>query len=414
MGYFLGVSFKILEIDFGDTPVLSDIKIRTLKAKDKQYKVADGRGLFVVVTPTGSKYWRLRYHFASKEKSLAIGTYPDISLSEARDKAHEARKMLANFIDPSIEKQHKKRALKLAATNTFETIAREWYQKHLSQWVESHGERILNRLEKDVFPYVGKRPITELSAPDILTVLQRVENRGAIETAHRIHQNFGQIFRYAIATGYTESDPCPHLKGALKPVKQNHYASIRDPKKIGELLRAINSYEGFCVTKCALRLAPLVFVRPGELRTAEWKEFDFEAAEWRIPASKMKMREQHIVPLARQSIVILKELHMLTKKSIYVFPSIRSANRPMSENTITGALRRLGYTSEEMTGHGFRSIASTILNEQGWKPDAIERQLAHAERNNIRAAYSHAEYLPERREMMQAWADSLELLTNQI
>lgn len=387
---------------------LTDAKVRSLKASEKQYKVADGRGLFLVITTSGSKYWRFRYRFVGKEKSLAIGIYPDVSLSEARDKAHEARKMLANDIDPGVEKQNKKRARKLAAANTFETIAREWFQKNSTRWIDSHGKRIMNRLEKDVFPFVGKRPITELSAPEILTVLQRIENRGAIETAHRTHQNFGQIFRYAIATGYAQNDPSPHLRGALKPIQQKHHASIIDPKKIGELLRAINSYEGFFATKCALRFAPLVFVRPGELRQAEWSEINLDSAEWRIPAVKMKMREQHIVPLAKQAIAILQELHMLTGNSKYVFPSIRASKRPMSENTVLGALRRLGYTTDEMTGHGFRSMASTLLNEQGWNRDAIERQLAHAERNNIRAAYNYAEYLPERRKMMQHWADYLD------
>ncbi len=393
---------------------LTDTKVRSLKARDKQYKVADGRGLFLVITPGSSKYWRFRYRFVDREKSLAIGIYPDVSLSEARDKAHEARKMLANDIDPGAEKQNKKLARKLAAANTFETIAREWFQKNSAKWVESHGGRVLNRLEKDVFPYIGKRPITELSAPEILSVLQRIENRGAIETAHRTHQNFGQIFRYAIATGYAQNDPSPHLRGALKPIQQRHHASITDPKAIGNLLRAINSYEGFFVTKCALRLAPLFFVRPGELRKAEWSEFNFETAEWRIPPSKMKMREMHIVPLSTQTIAILLELRALTGKGKYVFPGVRTSKRPMSENTVTGALRRLGYTSDEMTGHGFRSMACTILNEQGWNRDAIERQLAHAERNNIRAAYNYAEYLPERRKMMQEWADYLDSLVNNI
>ena len=392
---------------------LTDTKVRSLKGKEKQYKVADGRGLFLVITPTGSKYWRFRYRFVSREKSLALGIYPDVSLGDARNKAHEARKMLANDIDPSAEKQSKKRARKLAAENTFETVSREWYQKSTSQWVDSHGDRIIRRLEKDVFPFVGKRPITEISAPEILTVLQRIENRGAIETAHRAHQNFGQIFRYAIAAGYATDDPSPHLRGALKPVQQRHHASITDPKAIGDLLRAINSYEGFFATKCALQLAPLFFVRPGELRKAEWDEFNFETAEWRIPPEKMKMRALHIVPLSTQAITILQELHMLTGNGQYVFPSVRTSKRPMSENTVTGALRRLGYTSDEMTGHGFRSMACTILNEQGWNRDAIERQLAHAERNNIRAAYNYAEYLPERRKMMQDWANYLgELTTN--
>jgi len=271
-----------------------------------------------------------------------------------------------------------------------------------------HGERILRRLEVDIFPWIGKRPISEIMAPEILAALRRIENRGAIETAHRAHQNVSQVFRYAIATGRAERDPSADLRGALEPVKKRHLASITDPKAIGDLLRAINDYKGFFVTKCALRLAPLVFVRPGELRKAEWKEINFENAEWRIPAEKMKMRSVHIVPLSMQAIAILKEVESLTGHGKYVFTGVRTIHRPMSENTVTGALRRLGYTSDEMTGHGFRSMASTLLNEQGWNRDAIERQLAHSERNDIRAAYNYAEYLPERRKMMQYWADYLD------
>jgi integrase len=299
-----------------------------------------------------------------------------------------------------------------AAENSFQLVALEWYAKFSTKWVASHGDRTLRRLEKDVFPWIGNRPICEIKAPELLTVLRRIENRGAIETAHRIHQICEQVFRYAIATGKAERDISSDLRGALPPTRKRHHATIVEPKKIAELLKAIQSYEGYFVTKCALQLAPLFFVRPGELRKAEWSEFNFETAEWRIPAEKMKMRATHIVLLCAQAISILRELETLTGNSQYVFPSIRTLRRPMSDNTVLGALRRLGYSKDEMTGHGFRSMASTLLNEQGWNRDAIERQLAHAERNNIRAAYNYAEYLPERRKMMQHWADYLDTLTN--
>jgi len=386
---------------------LTDTEVRNIKPRERPFKLADEKGLFLLVNPTGSKYWRFKYRFAGKEKLLSIGVYPDISLKEARNKRDSARKLLANDMDPGLAKQVSKRALKSATENTFEAIAHEWIVKFASKWTPDHRERILRGLEKDIFPWLGGRPISEITASEILTTLQRIESRGAHETAHRAQQKCGQIFRYAIATGRTQRDPSADLRGALAPVKKEHLASITDPSKISELLRAINQYEGFFATKCALRLAPLFFVRPGELRHAEWSEFNFETCEWRIPAEKMKMREMHIVPLSTQAISILRELQPYTGDGKYLFPSIRSSKRPMSENTITGALRRLGYTKEEMTGHGFRSMASTLLNEQGWNRDAIERQLAHGERNKIRAAYNYAQYLPERREMMQAWADYL-------
>jgi integrase len=389
---------------------LTDTKVRSVKSREKSYKIADGRGLFLVIKPNGSKYWRFRYHFGDKEKLLAIGIYPDVSLADARRKRDEARKLLADDIDPGIAKQLKKRAKKLAAENSFESIAREWNIKFASKWTPEHGAKILLRLEKDIFPWLGHRPIIEITAPELLAVLRRIENRGAIETAHRTLQNCSQIFRYAIATGRAERDVSADLRGAIPPVKKRHLASITDPKAIGDLLRALNDYNGHFATKCALQLAPLVFVRPGELRKAEWSEFNFETAEWRIPPEKMKMRITHIVPLSAQALAILREIQALTGNGKYVFPSLRTLSRPMSNNAVLGALRRLGYAKDEMTGHGFRSMASTLLNEQGWNRDAIERQLAHAERNNIRAAYNYAEYLPERRKMMQHWADYLENL----
>lgn len=391
---------------------LTDTKVRTVKPKEKPFKIADGKGLFLVVQPNGSKYWRFRYRFADKEKLLALGIYPDVTLADARRKRDEARKQLADDIDPGMAKQLKKLAKKQVAENSFESVTREWHIKFSSKWTPEHGAKILTRLEKDVFPWLGHRPITEITAPELLTVLRRIENRGAIETAHRTHQNCGQIFRYAIAIGKAERDVSADLRGAIPPVKKRHLASITDPKSIGNLLRAIKGYNGFLVTKCALQLAPLVFVRPGELRKAEWSEINFETAEWRIPPEKMKMRITHIVPLSTQAITLLREIHALTGHEKYVFPSLRTNSRPMSNNAVLAALRRLGYAKDEMSGHGFRSMASTLLNEQGWNRDAIERQLAHAERNNIRAAYNYAEYLPERRKMMQHWADYLESLTS--
>ncbi len=390
---------------------LTNVQVKNIKPKEKPFKVTDERGLHLLVNPNGSKLWKMKYRFAGREKKLSFGIYPDVTLAQAREMRDDAKRKLAQDIDPGVLKNSIKRSKKLAAENSFEMIAREWHVKFTPKWTKEHGERILIRLEQNIFPWIGKRPITEVTAPVLLSALLRVEKRGAVETAHRISQVCGQVFRYAIVTGRAERNPAADLRGALAPVRQKHHASITDPVEVGRLLRAINDYRGSYVTKCALQLAPLFFVRPGELRHAEWEEFDFEKAEWRIPAEKMKMRVQHLVPLCSQAIAILQQLQAYTGEGKYLFPSVRSSKRPMSENTVLGALRRLGYASDEMTGHGFRSMASTLLNEQGWNRDAIERQLAHAERNNIRAAYNYAEYLVERRSMMQWWADYLQQLT---
>ncbi len=386
---------------------LTDTAARSAKPGDKPFKLADEKGLFLLVHPNGSKYWRLKYRFAGKEKVLALGVYPEVRLAEARERRDQARKNLANGIDPSTAKRLSKQAVTLAHENSFEAVAREWFAKYSPGWAASHGDKIIRRFERDVFPWIGSRPIGEINAPELLTVLRRIEIRGALETAHRAHQNCGQVFRYAVATGRAERDPSHDLRGALPPTKERHHPSITDPKAIGALLRAIEGYQGAFVTKCALRLAPLLFVRPGELRKAEWCEIDLDKAEWRIPAEKMKMRAVHIVPLSAQAVATLRELHPLTGSGKHVFPGARNRNRPMSENTVNAALRRLGYSKDDMTGHGFRSMASTILNEQGWNRDAIERQLAHGERDSIRAAYNYAEHLPERREMMQHWSNYL-------
>lgn len=395
---------------------LTDTAVRSAKPQAKASKLFDSGGLYLEVSPAGGKWWRWKYRFAGKEKRLSFGVYPDVRLKAAREKRDAARQQLAAGIDPGEARKAEKQAQ--AGAESFETIAREWHAKFSPGWVASHGERILRRLENDLFPWLGKRPIAEIKAPELLAVLRRIESRGAQETAHRAMQNCGQVFRYAVATGRVERDPTGDLRGALPPPKEKHHASIIEPKRIAGLLRAIDAYEGFFATKCALRLAPLVFVRPGELRRAQWQEIDFDKAEWRIPAERMKMREQHIVPLSSQAIEILRELEPLTNRGIlakpsaprYVFPGAQSRERPMSENAILAALRRMGYPKEEMTGHGFRSMASTLLHEQGWNHQTIERQLAHAERNAVSAAYNFAEHLPERRKMMQAWADYLDAL----
>lgn len=387
---------------------LTDTAIRNAKARDKQYKMADEKGLYLLVTVNGGKWWRLDYRFAGKRKTLSVGVYSDVGLAEARDRRDIARKQLAAGIDPSEHRKAHKAAHAVRAGNSFEVVSREWFAKFKPTWVESHSDKIIRRLERDIFPWLGGRPIAEIAAPELLTTLRRIESRGAIETAHRALQNCGQVFRYAIATGRAERDLSADLRGALPPAKGTHHASITDPKAIGELLRTFDGYQGSFVTKCALRLAPLLFVRPGELRKAEWAEFNIEGAEWRIPAARMKMREQHIVPLSAQALTILQELKALTGSGRFVFPGARTNGRPMSENTVNAALRRLGYTGDQLTGHGFRSMASTLLNEQGWNRDAIERQLAHAERDEVRAAYNYAEHLPERRRMMQAWSDFLD------
>ena len=387
---------------------LTEIAVRNAKARAKPARLFDAGGLYLEISPSGGKWWRFKYRFGEKEKRLSLGVYPEVSLKAARAKRDDARRLLADGIDPSEHRQQSKSALTAKSVNSFEAIAREWFAKFSENWVDTHSSKIIRRLERDLFPWLGARPINSITAPELLSALRRIESRGALETAHRAMQNCGQVFRYAVATGRAERDPIGDLRGALPPVKEKHHASIRDPKAIGALLRAIDGYEGSLITKCALRLAPLLFVRPGELRKAEWTEFNLDAAEWRIPAERMKMREQHIVPLSTQAVAILRELHALTGARRYVFPGARTNGRPMSENTVNAGLRRLGYAKNEMTGHGFRSIASTLLNEQGWHRDAIERQLAHAERDNVRAAYNFAEHLPERRKMMQAWSDYLD------
>ena len=313
-------------------------------------------------------------------------------------------------MDPSQHKKETKVLLREMTVNNFEAIAKEWSAKNSNVWTKKHSETVTGRLDRHLFPWIGKRPIKLITAPELLVVLRRIESRGTFETAHRVKQICGQVFRYAIATGRAERDPSADLRGALVPVKSKSMAAITDPQKIGGLLRAIDGYDGHIITKCALRLAPLVFVRPGELRHAEWIEVDLGEGMWKIPAEKMKMKIPHIVPLSKQAIDVFRMIEPVTGDGRYVFPSLRSEKRPMSDNTVLAALRRMGYSKEEMTGHGFRSMASTLLHEQGWPSDVIERQLAHAEGNSVKAAYNHAQHLPERRKMMQHWADYLDAL----
>lgn len=388
---------------------LTDTAIRNAKPQGKQYKLTDEKGMYLLVNNAG-KYFRLDYRFAGKRKTLALGVYPDVKLVEAREKRDVAKKMIANGIDPAQTRKVQKSIQIEQSENSFEAVAREWHGKFSSNWAASHATKILRRFELYIFPWLGSRPIAEITPPELLAVLRKIEGKGILETSHRAQQNCGQVFRYAIATGRAERDPSADLRGALTPAKHERMATITEPKKIGELLRAIDGYEGTPVAKCALKLAPFVFVRPGELRHAEWSEIDLDAAEWRIPAEKMKMKDPHIVPLSSQAVEVLTEILPITGKGRYVFPSVRTNARPMSENTVLAALRRMGFTKEEMSGHGFRAMASTVLHEQGWPSDVIERQLAHAERNSIKAAYNHAQHLPERRKMMQAWADYLEKL----
>jgi integrase len=389
---------------------LSDAAIRKAKAGARPTKLSDGGGLFLLLNPNGSRLWRLKYRFEGKEKLLAFGAYPEVSLKDAREQRDDARRQLAAGYDPSLARKAQKTAAADRAANSFEIVAREWFGLTKEKWESEYADLVLHRLERDMFPWLGSRPIAEITPLELLTVLRRIEQRGAIDLTHRALQKCGQIFRYAVVTGRATRDPTTDLRDALKPAQKRHHASIQDPKAVGELVRAIRDYMGAFETRCALLLGMLTFVRPGELRKAEWSEFDCDRAEWRIPASRMKMKEQHIVPLSTQSLAVLKELHSATGHGRYLFPSIRTSARPMSENTVNAALRRLGYTREEMTGHGFRSTASTLLNELGWSSDAIERQLSHGERDEVRGAYNFAEYLAVRRKMMQAWADHLDAL----
>ena len=385
---------------------LSDARARNAKPRTKHYKISDGEGLFLLIMPSGAKYWRLKYFFGGKEKTLALGVYPDVSLADARERRAEARKLLAAGIDPGEAKKEAKRQVALKAANSFETVAREWFEQRKHEWAETSAELVLARIERHILPRLGARPVAEITPPEVLGMLRVVEGNGTLETARRVMQICGQVFMYAIATGRAIRNPVPDLRGALKTPVVKHYAFLK-AGDLPEFLSKLDGYDGDIQTKLALKLLLLTFVRTNELRGAEWKEINWDKTEWRIPADRMKMREIHLVPLSRQAIAVLRELQTLTGNRHLLFPNRQSPSRYMSENTMLYALYRMGYHSRT-TAHGFRSTASTILNENGFGADVIERQLAHSERNTVRAAYNHAQYLPERRKMMQWWADYLE------
>jgi integrase len=354
----------------------------------------------------GGKLWRLKYRFNSKEKLLAFGAYPDVRLARAREKRDEARRLLAEGIDPGENRKIQKAAKTERSANSFEVVAREWFAKFKPGWAPTHSEKIIKRLENDLFPWLGNRPIAEITAPELLTCLRRIEGRGALDTAHRAHQNCGQVFRYAVQTGRTVRDPSSDLRGALPPARREHYASITEPAEVAELLRAIDGFRGTFIVQCALRLSPLFFVRPGELRKAKWKEFDLDKSEWSYLVTKTKT--DHLVPLASQATAILRELHALTGHGEYVFPG-RDPQKSMSGAAINAALRRMGYdTKTEITGHGFRAMARTILHQEiGIPPEVIEHQLAHRVPDSLGTAYNRTKFIKERRKMMQQWADYL-------
>lgn len=388
---------------------LSDISIKTAKPNDKPVRLYDAGGLYLEISPAGGKLWRLKYRFDGKEKRLALGRYPATSLKDARGERDAARELLARGVDPG-EYRKSIKASRLESADSFEAVAREWFTGRQPGWAKTHADKIIARLENDLFPWLGKRPIAEIKAPEILSCLRRIEERGALDTAHRALQNAGQIFRYAIATGRAERDVAGDLRGALPPARPGHFAAIIEPEQAGALLRAMDAVHAGFIVKCALRLAPLVFVRPGELRTAQWSDIDFDVAEWRYFVTKTKT--YHSVPLSSQALAILRELHPLTGSGCFVFPNARDKTKPMSGGGINMALRRAGYsTRDEHTGHGFRAMARTILHEHlEFDRDVIEHQLAHRVPDALGNAYNRTKFIKQRREMMQKWSDYLDTL----
>lgn len=398
---------------------LNDKAVAAKQPQEKQYAVADGDGLTLVIKPNGTKLWWLRYRFGGTAKTLSLGVYPVVSLKQAREWGLEARKLLAAGINPGQIKMEAKLASSAVTAapalpiDTVEQIGREWFEKFGGEWVDSHGSKVMRRMERDLFPWLGNSEIKSITPAVLLSVLRRVEARGALDTAHRLHQNCGQIWRYAVATGRTERDITSDLRGALPPAKETHLGAITDPAEIGKLLRNINEYAGSEVVRLALKLAPLVFVRPGELRQSRWDEFDIAKSLWTIPAGRMKAKRPHVVPLSDQALAVLQELKTITADGVYLFPSPRSVTRCLSDNAVLSAIRRMGYTTEEMTGHGFRAMASTNLEQLGYDVRLIEIQLAHADQDQVRAAYkreTHMLRLEERKKMMQHWADYLDSL----
>ena len=389
--------------------MLTTTAIKKAKGSTKPTRFFDSGGLYLEVSPGGSKLWRLKYRFGGKEKRLALGIYPDVPLALARDRRDAARKLLAQSIDPGEHRKALKSASAERAANSFEVVAREWFAKYAPHWAATHSDKIIRRLEKDVFPWLGARAIADIAPPDVLKVLHRIEGRGAHDTAHRALQNCGQVFRYGVATGRLLSDPCRDLRGALRPLKHEHFASITEPAAVGQLLRAIDGFKGTFTVQCALRLAPMFFVRPGELRRAKWADFDLDKGEWRYLVTKTKT--EHLVPLATQAVATLRDLHALTGQREYVFPG-RDPKKPLSDAAINAALRRMGYdTRTEITGHGFRAMARTILHQDlHVAPEIIEHQLAHRVPDALGTAYNRTRFLLQRRKMMQQWADYLDKL----
>ena len=381
---------------------LTDTAVRGAKPASKPQKLFDGNGLFLFVAPSGAKSWRLKYRFQGREKLLTLGTYPQLSLKEAREACVDAKKRLSGGTDPSAEKKVKARS----AQTTFEFVAREWHENQKPTWTEGYAKDVLERIDKNVFPSLGTRPIGEITPPELLAVLRRIEIRGAVDQAHRVRSICSLVFRYAIATGRAERDTAADLRGALKTRTHTPRAAITDPDEIKNLLRNIDDFTGTFIVKCGLQMLALTFLRPSEVRLGEWTEVNFEEKLWRIPAKRMKMRLDHMVPLSTQALELLQQLHELTGEGRLIFPGLRHG-KAISDATFIAALRRMGYEKEEMCAHGFRSMASTLLNEQGYAADVIEKQLAHNPRDKIRGVYNRAEYLPERRKMMQEWADYL-------
>jgi len=427
MPRFGGIFGETSLIDGGNMPVretdkLKDTTIQNAKPKEKPYKLFDGEGLYIEITPNGSKYWRLKYRFGGKEKRISLGVYygstaknpKHISLKEARRLRYDLRESLHRGEDPAEIKRQEKLTKELGLNNSFELVAREWFKKEKSSWSDGHTVRVERFLDKYLVPSLGKRPIAEITPPELLQTLRKKENEGKHETAHRVKQTAGQIFRYAVATGRAERDPSQDLRGALTKPQEKHFASITNPKEVGKLLRAIDAYEGSKIVEIALKLSPLLFCRPGELRHMEWEEIDWQQSRWEIPAHKMKMKLPHIVPLSSQALYLLKELEPLTNKSKYVFPSARGYSRARSEAAVRTALRAMGYTNNQMTPHGFRAMARTLLDEGlGYRIEWIEHQLAHSVKDANGRAYNRTSYLEQRTEMMQSWANFIDKLKNE-
>jgi integrase len=395
-------------------PRLSDTRIRNAKPQPKPFKLYDADGLFIIVRPNGARWWRQKYRRGGREQTLSLGTYPEIALADARARSAALRKQVALGVDPSAERQEAKVAQLMAGNRTYRAILDEWlpWMAKNRRWTTEHTERVRRRFEVHFLPWLDKKDIAEVSDDDVLGCVRRIEARSLIDTAHRALSDNHGLFRYARSRKYVKHNPIADVRSVdtLPRVKRRHHAGITEPAQLGPMLRAIDAYHGSFAVRQALRLLPLVFVRPGELQWSEWPEFNLDGGEWRIPAERMKMGEYHIVPLSRQAVTLLRELYPVTGPGGYVVPQVRNDSRPISENTLNVALRALGYTNEQQTAHGFRTTASTLLNEQGWNADAIERQLAHGERDASRASYNAAEYLADRRRMMQAWADYLDEL----